>query len=117
MSSTPKEALERTVTAIAWWTKLINKEDGAKIFTYTGNSLAHGKQGYDSFSCGVTTYNAFAHELFGDELWTIERRHLIRIELFNELAQFHSEMVRNLPIHANSDSLSNSPQLFRLSWM
>lgn len=73
--------------SLLWWFSRFRPS------TYRGNILAHGTQSGDSFNCGIVAYNAIAHDVFGDELWTMETRKLLRIESFSAIVLWHNGQV------------------------
>lgn len=75
---------------LAWWIGQIF-DDG---LSYKARYIKHGDQtGTDTYSCGIISCNAIAHELFGDELWTAKNKMRLRIAAFNEIVKRHNEAV------------------------
>ena len=42
----------------------------------------------DNYSCGVVAVNTLKHHIFGDELWTLSRREILRIQEFLDIMEF-----------------------------
>lgn len=77
--------------ALQWW--LGTFEGLTCPFVYSGEFMEHGVQEDDTFSCGIVTYNTIAHDIFGDELWTIKTRKRIRIDCFNAIVMMNNQLV------------------------
>lgn len=76
----PKTALKK----IQWWLKA----RFGREFTKLENSLEHGRQD-DYTSCGILASNTVAHDVFGDEIWTCEKKFLERVKWFVILSEAH----------------------------
>ena len=86
-----EDDLEPLKRSILWWMKNLYRND--RDCAYLGNALAHGQQRLDSASCGIVSYNAIAHDLFGDMLWTEKESKRFRVEAFNAIVMRHNERV------------------------
>jgi hypothetical protein len=85
----PKATLKQVQT---WLKKRFGKE-----FKNTWDSLAHGDQ--EGFiDCGILASNTAAHDIFGDALWTYERKAIERVQWFIRLSKTHIEDVRTFCI-------------------
>lgn len=93
---------------LKWWIGAFHGLQNAS-FTYLGNILTHGCQQDDSYSCGIVSYNAIAHDLFADELWTIKTRRRQRIDCFNMIVLRYNQSVSRF-----LGSLSNQSSPFSL---
>lgn len=78
----PGKAVEAVLNAVSKW---LLAEFGYQ-FVCAGNSLPIGRQ-QDAYSCGVCAINSLAHILFGDPLFTHDRRELLRLDLFSLLTR------------------------------
>ncbi|KAI0688683.1 hypothetical protein C8T65DRAFT_700472 [Cerioporus squamosus] len=76
----PKEILERT----RWWA---SKRFTGK-FKVIGHKLSIGRQ-LDGYSCGICAINAMTHDIFGDALWSDEKKALHRVRWFNIVCEEH----------------------------
>ena len=61
----------------------------------TGDTLAHGDQ--DNFTdCGILAASTAAHDIFDDNIWNPNTKHLHRLDWFIKLSKAHIEYVCTL---------------------
>ncbi|KAF7291093.1 hypothetical protein MKEN_01491200 [Mycena kentingensis (nom. inval.)] len=76
----------------------LRKRFRERSFDFVGITLKSGKQD-DGISCVPASLNIFSHEVFGDELWSPEKRDIHRIELFLVLARKTTTVVSDRARH------------------
>ena len=87
----PEDDLLSLRASLANWVKDVH-EDGTE-FAYRPNIMSRGDQTGDSISCGIIAYNAVAHDIFADELWSLSQSKRLRIEALNEIVKEQIESV------------------------
>lgn len=110
----PQKAKEKTSKAATWWINKvfdISESKNTNRFYFFHDRLSCGDQHGNTNSCGILTYNAICHDIFGDELWTLKKCDIHCINAFVLLAKAHIDSYDHMKENTSMEILESTIEM------